>query len=172
MMSSIAVVVAPLFLSAQPNLSPTVDNADRAFLRNAAEINLSEVVLGQFAREKATAQPVKDFGLRMITDHTVSQQKLKVLAARKNVVLPDQMDAKDMALYARLAKLSGTEFERAYIDAMVEGHTQAVSKFKTESKTASDADVRAFAADTLPMLEAHLKLAHEAAVQIGATSKR
>jgi putative membrane protein len=169
---AIAAGVTPLFLFAQPNFKPKVDSADRTFLRQAAEINLSEVTLGQLAQEKASADVVKQFGQRMITDHTNAQQKLKDLAARVDVTLPDQATAKDMALYSRLAKLSGAEFDHVYINAMVQGHEQAVAQFKKESNTANSADVRTFASNTLPTLEEHLKLAHHAAVQIGATSRR
>lgn len=171
-MCSVAAIVFPLFLSAQPNLKPLVDNADSMFLRHATEINLSEIYLGELAQQKASATPVKEFAQRMITDHTNAQHNLNVLAARENVILPDQVDAKDMALYARLAKLPGTDFERAYINAMVEGHTQALSQFKNEAKNAASSDVRTFANDTLPMLEEHLKLAHQTAVEIGAVSRR
>ena len=164
--------VMPLALYAQPIFKSKVDPADRAFLRNAAEINLSEVVLGQFALQKASAEPIKAFAQRMITDHTNAQQKLKDVAAREDVVLPEIWDAKDIALYARLAKLSGPDFERAYINAMVEGHTQAVALFRSEARSAASPAVRTFASDTLPMLEEHLKLAHQASVEIGATSRR
>lgn len=159
-------------LSAQPNLPPQVNSADQAFLRHAAEINLSEVDLAQLAKQNATTDQVKQFAQRMITDHTNNQQTLKDLAARKDVVLPDQLSAKNMALYGRLAKLSGTDFDHAYINAMVDGHTQAVALFKKESNTASDAAVRNYASQTLPVLQEHLRLAHQAATQIGATSRR
>lgn len=108
----------------------------------------------------------------MITDHTKSQQKLKVVAARTNVIFPDQATAKNTATYARLAKLSGPDLDRAYMNEMVQGHTQAVSLFKSKAKAAPDAGVRMFAQATLPILEEHLKLAHQTAVQIGATSRR
>jgi putative membrane protein len=169
---SIAAAMAPFGLYAQTNLNPKVDSADRAFLRNAAEINMSEVVLGQFAQQKTSAEPVRAFAQRMITDHSNAQQKLRDLAAREDVVLPDLWNTKDVALYSRLAKLSGTEFDHAYIDAMVQGHTQAVQLFKMESKAAASPALRTFASQTLPMLEAHLKLAHQTAVQIGATSRK
>ncbi len=171
-MCSIAAMVFPLLVCAQANLKPLVNKSDRMFLRNAAEINLSEIYLGELAQQNASAAPVKAFADRMVTDHSNAQHKLTVFAARENVILPDQVDAKDMALYARLAKLSGPDFDRDYINAMVEGHTQAVSTFKNEAKTAASSDVRTFASETLPMLEEHLRLAHQAAVQIGAVSRR
>jgi len=169
---SLAAAVFPFLVYAQPILKPTVGTADRNFLRQAAEVNISEVDLGQLAQEKAAAEPVKEYAQRMITDHTAAQHTLNILAARTNIVLPDQLDAKDMALYSRLAKLSGSDFDRDYINAMVQGHTAVVSDFKSQARNAADSEVRAFASHMLPTLEEHLKLAHQDAVQIGATSKR
>lgn len=169
---SILAGFAAFSVSAQPNLPAKVSGADQAFLRQAAEIDLSEVDLAQLAQQNATTDQVKQFAQRMIADHTSNLQTLKDLAARKDVTLPDQLSANNTALYARLAKLSGTDFDHAYINAMVEGHTQAVALFKKESQSAADSAVRNYASQTLPVLEEHLKLAHQAAVQIGATSRR
>lgn len=169
---SVVALFGVFALDAQVNLRPKVSSSEQAFLRHAAEINLSEVDLAQLAQQNATAEPVKQFAQRMITDHTNNQQKLKDLAAQVDVVLPDQLSVDQTALYARLGKLSGTDFDHAYINAMVEGHAQALAQFKNEVKTATDPDVRTYASDTLPMLREHLKLAHQAAVQIGAVSQR
>jgi putative membrane protein len=169
---SIVAGLSAFCLSAQPNLPPQVSPADQGFLRQAAEIDLSEVDLAQLAQQNATTDQVKQFAQRMITDHTSNLQTLKDLAARKDVTLPDQLGAKNTALYARLTKLSGTDFDHAYINAMVEGHTQAVALFKKESQTAADSGVRNYASQTLPVVEEHLKMAHQDAVQIGATSQR
>lgn len=169
---SIVAGLSAFSVSAQPNLPPKVNPADQAFLRQAAEIDLSEVDLAQLAQQNATTEQVKQFAQRMITDHTSNLQTVKDLAARKDVKLPDQLSASNTALYARLGKLSGTDFDHAYINAMVEGHTKAVALFKKESQTATDSGVRTYASQTLPVVEEHLKLAHEAAVQIGATSRR
>jgi putative membrane protein len=169
---SILAGLSAFCLSAQPNLPAKVNSADQAFLRHAAEIDLSEVDLAQLAKQTATTEQVKQFAQQMITDHTNNLQTLKDLAARKDVTLPDQLSTKKTALYARLTKLSGTEFDHAYINAMVDGHTKAVALFKKESQTAADSAVRNYASQTLPMVEEHLKLAHQAAVQIGATSRR
>jgi putative membrane protein len=168
---SIAAGVSAFSLSAQPNLPPKVNSADQAFLRHAAEINLSEIDLAQLAQQNATTDQVKQFAQQMIADHTNNQQMLKDVAAREDVTLPDQLSAKNTALYGRLGKLSGTDFDHAYISAMVEGHTQAVALFKNESKTAAAA-IRTYAEQTLPVVEGHLKMAHRDAIQIGATSRR
>lgn len=169
---SVVAGLSAFSLAAQPNLPPKVNSADQAFLRRAAEIDLSEVDLAQLAKQNATTEQVKQFAQRMITDHTSNLQTLKDLAARKDVTLPDQLSANNTALYGRLTKLSGTDFDHAYINAMVDGHTKAVTLFKKESQTATDSSVRTYASQTLPVVEEHLKLAHQAAVQIGATSRK
>jgi putative membrane protein len=142
------------------------------FLKNAAEINVAEIQLGKLAQEKSSNDAVKDFGKRMVDDHTKINDNLKTLAATQSVTLPDSMNAKDKALDKRLEKLSGTRFDRQYIQAMISGHEQAVAAFRKESKMAKNADVRDFAAKTLPTLEEHLKAARDANMKIGAVTKR
>jgi len=169
---SIVAGLSAFSASAQPNLPSKVSAADQAFLRHAAEIDLSEIDLAQLAQQNATTDQVKQFAQRMITDHTSNLQTLKDLAARTDVTLPDQLSTSNTALYARLTKVSGTDFDHAYINAMVDGHTKAVALFKKESQTAADSGVRNYASETLPVLQEHLRLAHQDAVQIGATSRR
>lgn len=169
---SVVAGLSAFSISAQPNLPPKVNGADQAFLRQAAEIDLSEVDLAQLAKQNATTDQVKQFAQRMITDHTSNLQTLKDLAAREDVTLPDQLSTKNTDLYGRLTKLSGTSFDHAYINAMVDAHTQAVALFKKEAQTATNSSVRNYASQTLPVLEEHLKMAHQDAVQIGATSRR
>src|SRR6478609_6699168 len=58
---------------------------------------------------------------------------------------------------ARLEKLSGEAFDRAYMKDMVADHTKDVREFKNEAKNGKDPDVKNFAAQTAPTLEDHLK---------------
>jgi putative membrane protein len=95
----------------------------------------------------------------MVTDHTAAGNKLKLLAAKKNILLPSQMDAQGREAVQRLSALSGKEFDRAYMETMVSDHEKAVSDFQTEANTGADAEVKAFAAKTLPTLKQHLRLA-------------
>src|SRR5690242_19010130 len=66
----------------------TVDDATSKFLVNVADVNMTEVQLGQIAKDKATNQRVKEFADMMIKDHSSSTVELKNLAASKNVTLP------------------------------------------------------------------------------------
>jgi putative membrane protein len=133
--------------------------ADRQFIKKAAEGGLAEVQLGQLATEKADSPDVKQFGQRMVDDHGKANDQLKQVASNKGVTVPDKLNPKDAATKARLEKLSGKAFDRAYMRDMVTDHTKDVSEFRTESKTAKDPDVKSFASQTLPTLEDHLKQA-------------
>jgi putative membrane protein len=93
--------------------------ADRQFVKKAAQGGLAEVQLGQLATEKAESPEVKQFGQRMVDDHTKANDKLKQVASDEGVTVPDKLNAKDAATKARLEKLSGKAFDRAYMHDMV-----------------------------------------------------
>jgi putative membrane protein len=130
---------------------------DIKFLKQAADGGLSEVELGKLATEKASNNDVKQFGQRMVDDHGKANDQLKQLAAQKNIDLPSAPGAKNKATKARLEKLSGEEFDRAYIATMLKDHKKDVAEFRRESRSAQDPDVKNFAGQTLPTLEDHLK---------------
>ena len=132
---------------------------DRAFIKKAAAGGKAEVELGQLAVQKAASQDVKQFGQRMVDDHSKANDQLKQVATSKGVAVPDKLAPKDAATKAKLEKLSGEQFDRAYMQDMVMDHTKDVSEFRTESKTAKDPDVKSFASETLPTLQDHLKQA-------------
>lgn len=146
--------------------------ADRQFIKKAAQGGLAEVQLGQLATEKADSPDVKQFGQKMVDDHSKANDQLKQVASNKGVTIPDKLSAKDAATKARLEKLSGKAFDRAYMRDMVMDHTKDVSEFRTESKTAKDPDVKNFASETLPTLQDHLKQAKSIAPKTGAKTSQ
>ncbi|HTJ86170.1 MAG TPA: DUF4142 domain-containing protein [Terriglobales bacterium] len=131
--------------------------SERMFIRKAAEGGKAEVELGKLAQEKAASPEVKQFGERMVNDHSKANDQLKEVAQKEGVTLPTKLDAKDAATKARLEKLSGEAFDRAYMKDMVADHTKDVREFKNEAKNGKDPDVKNFAAQTAPTLEDHLK---------------
>jgi putative membrane protein len=131
--------------------------ADSAFAMKAAMGGMAEVKLGQLAADKASNQDVKSFAQQMVQDHSRANDELKQLVSSKGVTLPADLDPKHQATYDRLAKMSGAEFDRAYMQEMVKDHRETVNDFRRESKSGSDAELKAWAEKTLPTLEGHLK---------------
>lgn len=156
--------------SAKKATSTTRMISDTEFAKMAAEGGLAEVELGQLAEEKGTTQTVKDFGKRMVTDHSKADDDLKIVASKDNIALPTEMSAKDQAAYNRLSKLSGESFDRAYARDMVRDHAGDVAEFRLESKDGKDASVKGFASQKLPTLEDHLKQAREMLHSTSATN--
>jgi putative membrane protein len=140
------------------NAAGTSLNGENSFLMKAAQGGMAEVELGRLAAEKAQNAEVKKFAQKMIEDHSNANTELKSLATKKGVTVPSDVGAEHKASMDKLKNLSGAEFDKAYVAAMVEDHKKDVAEFEKESTGASDADVKAFAAKTLPTLKMHLEM--------------
>ncbi len=145
--------------------------ADSTFATKAAAGGMAEVKLGELAKDHAASADVKTFGERMVTDHTKAGDQLKQIASTKGITLPTSISAKDQATYGRLSKLSGAEFDAAYMRDMVADHKTDVAEFKKESEKGMDADLKQFAASTLPTLQEHLQMAESTATKVKGGSK-
>ena len=145
-----------------------VTGGDLAFMNDAAPGEMAEVELGKLAVSKAQNAEVKAFAQKMVEDHSKAGDELKQLAAQKKVMLPPEVMPTHKELMAKLSKLSGTEFDKGYVQAMVADHEKDVAAFENVSKTAADADVKAFAAKTLPTLKMHLEMIKALAEKMGA----
>jgi putative membrane protein len=126
------------------------------FWSEAAIGGMAEVELGRLASTKAQNSEVKRFAEMMVSDHSKANEELKALAKKKNITLPTALDAEHQSTIQRLQGMSGTEFDRAYVDDMVEDHEADVQAFEKQSTDDSDPDAKAFAAKTLPTLQKHL----------------
>ncbi len=116
---------------------------DKMFLRKAAEGGMAEVQLGQLASQKAGAQDVKDFGSRMVTDHTELNNEMKPIADSMGVMLPKKLSQKDQAEYDKLNGLSGDAFDTEYLTCMVKDHHSDLHEFRMEAANATDPALKA-----------------------------
>lgn len=148
-----------------------VTGGDLAFMNDAAPGGLAEVQLGRLAVEKAASAEVKQFAQQMIEDHTKAGEKLKKLAAQKKVTLPPEVMPKAKQTKEKLTKLQDPDFDREYVKAMVELHEKDVAAFTAFAKSATDADVREFAAETLPTLKHHLEMIRDIARSMNGGAK-
>ena len=135
---------------------------DRKFVEKAASGGMAEVKLGHLAMEKGTSPAVKEFGKRMVDDHGKANDELKEIATKQNLALPTEIDSATKATYDKLTKLSGADFDKAYIDAMVKDHDKDVKEFKKETSTGGlDPELKAWAEKTLDVIEQHDHIAHQ-----------
>ena len=138
-------------------------NADRDFIQDQLEDGHAEVMLGQVAAERASHPQVKEFAQMMVREHQTAGEELRQLATAASVqVTPpaQDLDGDHKDLHEELAKLSGLEFDRKYMDAMVEEHEEAVNEVEKKAES-ENAEVRRWAAKTLPKLRQHLEQAKQ-----------
>lgn len=141
-------------------VSPAVGSVlDNQLVSQIAQDNLFELQANQLAAQKASKQQVQQFGQQMVQDHQQATQYLEQIAANRNMTLPTQTDPKQDATLNRLASLSGAEFDRAYINDLVDSYRTDVALLKNQAQLGNDAELRTKAAKYLPALQERLQTA-------------
>jgi putative membrane protein len=136
---------------------------DSEFLVDAAELDLQEIQLGKLAQQRATSADVKAHGKMMEDEHTIAANALKVLAEAKGITIPTSVTEDGMDAYNKLNDKKGADFDEAYIDDMVKGHKDGISKFESNIERTTDPEIKAWATKTLGTLKMHLD--HTTAIQ-------
>jgi putative membrane protein len=126
-----------------------LSSADRAFIKDAAKGGMMEVAMGGVAEKNATNSEAKNFGARMVKDHSKANEELKVIAKEKNVEWPAEKEA------------GKWKSDKDYMDAMVKDHEEDLAAFEKEAKNGSDPDVKSFADKTAKTVRKHLEMAKE-----------
>jgi putative membrane protein len=134
-----------------------VDNDDATFLHDAAYGGMKEVEAGKVAKTKGQSKDVKSLADMMVTDHTAMNEKVKALAAKKNVQLPDSLSTDDMDKI-RNNKKTGAGFDKEYANMMVDDHESTIRKFEDAANNSKDPDIKALANEALPKLRHHLEM--------------
>jgi putative membrane protein len=139
--------------------------SDEAFMKDAAQAGAAEVEASRLAQSKARTPDVKAFAAAMIADHTKVADELKALAAAKNVKLPDGPSVKQKAELKLIDAGDDDKFDERYAKHFgVQAHQETIKLFEEAAREAKDADVKAWAAKTLPGLRHHLQMAERLSV--------
>jgi predicted outer membrane protein len=139
-----------------------LSSGDAGILKDMAMANMAEIEGGKMAQSKGTSAEVKAFAQQMIDDHGANLKEVQTLAEARGVTLPTEPDAKHKAMAAKLEKMSGADFDKAYMkQAGVQDHKTVHAKLMAASKKAKDADVKALVDKTEPVVAQHLKSAEQ-----------
>jgi len=136
-------------------VSSATTASPESFMKDAAQGGMAEVQLGKLAEQKSKDPEIKKFAQMMVTDHTAAGNDLKALATKKNFTLPTDIGS-HKSTYDKLNGLSGTDFDKAYVDDMVSDHEEDVEAFQKQADHSTDPEVKAFAAKVLPVVKKHL----------------
>lgn len=138
---------------------PGLNIADTDFVNEAASGGMMEVQLGQHVADNGQNAKIKAFAQMMVKDHSAANEKLATLAQGKQITLPTTLSGEHAQQAQEMTALKGSALDKAYAKMMVDDHEKDIAKFEQAAQVATDADVKAFAESTLPVLREHLKQA-------------
>ena len=159
--------IVSAFLAFAPTIRAVdskVSDKDAKFITTAATNGEIEVFLGHLATNRGYSPDVKAFGQQMIEDHTKANVELKDLAKSKGVELNKSVveaNKTEQKENNELAKKEGAAFDKAYIEMMIKDHEETVKEFEKAANKADDPDIKAWASQTLPILQHHLEMAKD-----------
>jgi len=139
----------------QPN------NTDVLFVMLVGEGGLAEVSLGNIVKERSRSDAIEVFAARMVSDHSKANDRLKSLAESAGLAMPSELNAEHKDMQAKLEKMEGAEFDLAYISGQVVDHVKAAQLLAWEIDQGQDAALQKFAAETLPTVLEHLRMAQD-----------
>lgn len=131
---------------------------DKAFVRTALQGGMAEVQLGQLAAQKGNSDDVKQFGQKMVDDHTKLGDQLKPIAEQMGVKPPTSISSKDKATMAKLQSLNGDAFDKAYIKDMVKDHTKDEKDFKQEADRTTNDQLKQCVTQGEQVISEHLQM--------------
>jgi putative membrane protein len=142
--------------------APAFADPPAEFLKEAIQGNIAEVQMGTLAQKNGGSEAVKSLGKTLEADHGKARDQTVSLAKTMKLNPPAEPSAEAKEAYSKLAKLSGTAFDREFANHMVMDHKKDIAKY-TEEAGEKNGDVSKYAADTLPTLKKHLAMAENLA---------
>lgn len=144
-----------------PTKARAVTDDDKKFLAMAAQSDQNEMALSQLAQQKATNPAVKAFADKMVKEHTQMTESMKPFADSWGLTAPTGPDTDHQKELDKLNGLSGSDFDKEYIDQMVTDHSKALSAFTTEAKDTKDVKFRAAVIKGKTAVAAHKNMAYD-----------
>ena len=136
-------------------------HSDQEFLNIAAQADMTTVHLGKLAQEKSSAEGIKDFGKKLVQDHTHDYALLSELANKTGESIPKGIDAQNDREISHLDRYKGKTFDRQFLAAETAAHEKLIKAFKEEAEHGNNPDIKAYASKTLPVIEGHLHQAED-----------
>jgi putative membrane protein len=143
----------------------SLKSADRDFMEKAAKASMSEVAISRVAAARTSNPDVRRFAQMMIEDHETAIEQLSALARAYGVSLP----AKDPHP-EKWEKRDAKNFDREYLDQMVDDHQKVVNLFEKQANDGDDTETVAYARKHLPKMQQHLQ--HALDLKRALTEKR
>jgi putative membrane protein len=138
-----------------------LSGSDKLFIRQAAIGGRAEVELGKLAQQKGNSEAVRNFGERMVNDHSKANDQLMPLAKDADASIPKAPDPEHKRIRDELNQALGKDFDVAYLASQIQDHQKTVNLLLWEISFGQSAALTKYAADTLLTVMAHLEIAKQ-----------
>lgn len=152
-LKNVLILTLALLLAACGGAS--VDPKD--FIEAATRGNLAEVQQSRIALQRSQNPEIKALAQEIIEHHTAATNELAAVAGKKGVNLPREVSSAQSSAASRLEQMSGEAFDKQFVNTMLDNHNDDIKIYQANAQNSQDADIKAYAAKTLPTLEAHLR---------------
>lgn len=144
-------------------------NKDEVFFKMAGNTNQFEIALGTQALKQSENSRIKEYGQKLVEDHTKALAELEELANAKTVTLPTAMDEDQASIIKSLSVLSGADFDSAFRDVAIKTHENSIVLFENAAEKLNDPELKSWARGKIPALKNHLE--HAQALRIESPAK-
>lgn len=147
--------------------SVALDNQDRLFMEAVIRAGLFELRSGDLALQRSSREDVRAYARAVLDDQAAARAQLLAVAAAKSRAVPSVVGAEQQAVLAELKNAPRGTFDTLYLEKVaVQGQSAVVALFKRTVRNSNDPDIRAYAANVLPMLQRHLEQARTLQVEL------
>ncbi len=150
-------------VTAQAETKSSLNSADEKFVKAASQHGVGEVQIASLGVKKSAREDVKNIAEKMVTDHTAVNAELTAFAKTSNVEVSAVVDPADTEIMKELEnKATGDDFDKAFLNQLESSHKEAIALFEDASEDSQNAQLKEWAAKTLPSLRAHLEMVQAA----------
>jgi putative membrane protein len=139
--------------------SAKLSDSEKQLLQNIADADKAEIEMGQLAQSNGSSQKVKDFGQKLVDDHTQNNQQLQQLAQQKGVQLSVQEKPAEQSTKSKLENVKGAQFDKAFMQHEKDDHAKLLSQLKQQQDQIQDPDLKSFVGQTISAVQQHLDAA-------------
>ena len=144
---------------APSSTSAKLSDSEKDLLQKVADADKAEIAMGQLAQTNASSDKVKQFGQKLVDDHTQNSQQLQQIAQQKGVQLQDQQNPDEQSSKARFEKMKGAQFDKAFLQHERDDHAKLLKELQQQQDKIQDPDVKNFVSQTITAVQQHLDAA-------------
>lgn len=133
---------------------------DQRFIETALQGGIAEIKEVQLAQKRAGNPNVRHAAAQLEQEHTALNAQLSRIGSAHGLALPTEPGADSQALYQRLQRLSGDEFDREFLKAGSRAHQRTIELFERTGAVSTNGEIKKLAGNTLPTLQKHLSMLH------------